>query len=243
MIELFTGTPGSGKSLNAMRRIYHYLAIGQTVISNQDIDETVVRSKKRGTFIYMDNYEFNPKELQARALAEHRRRKDGRMIEGQTLLVIDECQIIFNSRTWNAKDRMDWCVFFTQHRKYGYDIILVTQFDRLIDRQIRCLVEYEVKHRDVSRFRVFGFMVGVLFGGKLFVAVKVWNGIREKDSAQWFRLRKRYTRMYDSFRIFTDTEGGGRGSPPPGPGKADGGDEAGEAGPKPEGMGEGLADT
>ena len=34
--------------------------------------------------------------------------KDGQMVEKQTLVVIDECQTLFNSRSWNVKGRSDW---------------------------------------------------------------------------------------------------------------------------------------
>ena len=36
--------------------------------------------------------------------------------------------------------------FFSQHRKLGFNIILITQSDRMLDKQIRSLVEDEVKH-------------------------------------------------------------------------------------------------
>ena len=81
------------------------------------------------------------------------RHKSGKPVEGQFLLVIDECQIMFNSREWNVKNRTEWCIFFQEHRKYGYNIILITQFNRLVDRQIRSLVEFEIVHRDISNFK------------------------------------------------------------------------------------------
>ena len=70
--------------------------------------------------------------------------------EGQTLVVIDECQIIFNCRDFGRKDRNAWVTFFAQHRKLGFNVILITQSDRMLDRQIRSLVEEEVKHRKLN---------------------------------------------------------------------------------------------
>ena len=113
------------------------------------------------------------------------------------MIVIDECQILFNSRDWNSKDRMEWCTFMTQHRKYGFNIILITQFDRLVDRQIRSLVEYEVVHRNVSNFKTFGFFLGLLFGGQLFIAITKWYSVKEKISSSYFILNRKYMRLYD----------------------------------------------
>ena len=78
------------------------------------------------------------------------------MIEDQILLVIDESQLIFNARDWQKAGREKWLSFFSQHRKYGYHIILVAQFDRMIDRQIRSLIEYEYVHRKVGNYGIKG---------------------------------------------------------------------------------------
>ena len=216
MISLYTGTPGSGKSLHCAQVIYKKIVRGKNVLANFDINLTCFKPRKKpyGDFVYLDNSELSPELLMFYAVANHRRNTSGHMVEGQTLVVIDECQILFNSRDWNAKDRMAWATFFTQHRKYGFDIILITQFDRLIDRQIRSLVEYQVIHRKVSNFQTIGFLLGVLFHGNIFIAITQWYGIREKISAEWFVLRPKYARLYDSYKIFTpQAELGATGAP------------------------------
>ena len=202
MIELYTGTPGSGKSLHCASVLYKALRSKKNVIANFDINLSVFKGRKIGEFLYCDNSELSPAFLMQYAIEHHRRNTNGNIAEGQTILVIDECQILFNSRDWNMKDRMAWCTFFTQHRKYGYNVILITQFDRLIDRQIRSLVEYQIIHRNVSNFKSFGAVLAILSGGKLFVAVRQWYGVREKIDSTWFRLNKRYMALYDSYKIF-----------------------------------------
>lgn len=57
-------------------------------------------------------------------------------------------------------------------------------------------MEYEWIHRKCSNFGVAGKLLGVLFGGKLFVAVKVWYPMKEKVGSEFFVYKK------DS-RIFT----------------------------------------
>ena len=213
MIRLFTGTPGSGKSLHAARCISDYLLTRKNVIANFEVNLSVFKKRRLGNFLQVDNIDITPQMFYAYSLANHACKPNGNMIENQTLIIIDECQILFNSRDWNVKNRMDWCTFFMQHRKYGYNIILVSQADRLIDRQIRCLVEYEVKHRKVSNFGIIGALLGAVFMGRLFIAVTLWYGIREKTDSEFFVFHKKYAEMYNSYKIFNPTEHGGRGDP------------------------------
>ena len=116
--------------------------------------------------------------------------------------MLDECQLLFNAREWDAKGRKEWLSFFTQHRKYGYDVILVAQFDRMIDRQIRSLIEYEQVHRKVSNFGVWGKLFSLFSLGKLFVAVKVWYPMKERVGAEFFKANKRYYSLYDTYKHF-----------------------------------------
>lgn len=217
MIKLYTGTPGSGKSLHVAQDIYSRLRRKKNnkVIANFDVNLSVVKDCK-GKFYHVANYYLSPEFFYQYAFRLHNRDEKGRITEGQTLIVLDECQILFNSRDWNAKNRMEWCTFFTQHRKYGFTIILITQFDRLIDRQIRGLVEYEVVHRDISNFKTIGFFLGLLFGGKLFIAITKWYSVQEKISSNMFMLNKKYMRLYDSYKIFSPRKEGGtrKGAPP-----------------------------
>lgn len=204
MIELYTGTPGSGKSLHCADVIYNRIMRGKTVIANFDINMSVFpKARRLGTYICKDNWDLTPQWLMQYAVDQAKRSKNGHIKEGQFLLIIDECQIMFNSRDWQAKNRMEWCVFFTQHRKYGFNIILITQYDRMIDRQIRALVEYHVIHRKINNCGLFGTIVGLLCGGKLFVAVSKWYSEKMSLGSQWFRFKRKYARLYDSYRIFS----------------------------------------
>lgn len=207
MITLYSGTPGSGKSLHVARVIFNRLRYTrQTVITNMHIDATFVAkgilgNKKIGDIITVKNTEITPDFLIDYAKQNHIR---GR--EGQTLIVIDECQMLFSPsviklRTQDDKEhRVKWLDFFSQHRHLGYDIILVTQFDRLIDAQIRCMVEYNVIHRCVNRFGL-AWLLGLL-RLKLFVAIDIWYGIKQKCGQEFFVYRKKYARVYDSYSRF-----------------------------------------
>lgn len=202
-IWLYTGTPGSGKSYHAARQIVHRLRLGGGLIANFPVNEDYV--KKRKTRVeYWDNSELSAERLVAYALDHHKIGK-----EGQCLVIIDECQIIFNCRDFGRKDRNAWVQLFAQHRKLGYDFILITQSDRMIDKQIRCLVETEVKHRKLNNYGFGGMMLSLLtLNSTWFCAIDYWyGGNKLKLSQSMFRYQKRYEKVYDSYRLFADMAG------------------------------------
>lgn len=209
MIYMYTGTPGSGKSYHVAKDIYTYLNMGRNVIANFEINYGMITGRKKGYFFEKDNFDLTVSWLVDFAELCHKRDAKGRIKEHQTWIIIDECQLIFNCRSWNDRQRQEWCYFFTQHRKKGYDIILVTQFDRLVDRQIRSLVEYEVKHRKVNNFGKGGIILSLLtFGHPVFAAIEYWYGVKERCGMTMMLGRKKYYAMYDSYKMFDG--GGGR---------------------------------
>lgn len=210
MIYLYSGTPGSGKSLHTASVIYWSLKRGLPVIANFGFNLSKIKHRK-GEFIERDNETLTPAFL----INYARDYFHGKPIkEGTILLVIDECQLLFNAREWNITGRAEWLSFFTQHRKFGYDIILVAQFDRMIDRQIRSLIEYEQVHRKVSNYGLKGKFLSIVMGGNLFVAVKVWYPMKERVGSEFFHARKKYYSLYDTYSMFGTVADGGTGDPP-----------------------------
>lgn len=200
MISLYSGTPGSGKSLHASRDIITWCKRGKGVICNFPVTMAKVK-KAKTTPVYMDN-----SELTVKALTEYARKHHKIGKEGQTLVVIDEAQVKFNSRDYSKKDRMEWVVFFTQHRKYGFDFILIAQYDRMLDRQIRCLIENEYKHRKLNNYGFGGGLITLLtFGRSWFISIEYWyGGNKLKLSEEVFMYRKLYGTIYDTFALFSD---------------------------------------
>jgi len=208
MIRLMTGTPGSGKSLNVARLLIIKARIGKRIIANFPIRPTTKQIKKGRQPEYWPNETITPDRLLDYARRHHKYGK-----EGQTVLVIDECQLVFNCREYKDSNRLKWIEFFSQHRKFGFDVILVTQHDRLIDRQIRAFVEYNVIHRKMNNFGFPGFVMTLLHINA-FVAVDYWYGMRERLGAEMFVYRKKLGRVYDSyqdFRLGTAAWGDGEG--------------------------------
>lgn len=196
MIYFYSGTPGSGKSLHVAMDIYTKLRFKKgNVIATFPVNLDVVSQngkKAIGNFTYIDIMDISVEFLVNYAREHHKEQK-----EGQTLVVMDECQIRFNPREFNRSDRLKWITFFTQHRKLGFNFILISQFDRLVDRQIRCLFEYDIKHRKINNFGM-----GMFIPVSTFIAVTYWYGVRERVSCEFFTYKKKYGRMYDTFTYF-----------------------------------------
>ncbi len=199
MISLYSGTPGSGKSLHVAKIIYYRLRTKKPVVCNFEINTDLIKAKRKGDFVYCDNLNLIPKML----IEYAKNYWQGKKVKEDTiLLVVDESQILFNSRDWGQRGRNDWLSFFSQHRKYGYEIILIAQFDRMIDRQIRSLIEYEYIHRKVNNYGIGGMILGLLAGGKLFVCIKMWYPLHERLGAEFYKARKRYYGLYDTYAEF-----------------------------------------
>lgn len=203
MIYLYTGSPGSGKSYHVAKEIYFYLNHGRNIVTNFEIDESMITSKKRGMFCYLYDDQITPEFLRDYALQHHKKNQRGQIREGQTYIVLDECQRMFNCRSWNDKERQKWCTFFCEHRHFGYHVILITQMDRLVDRQIRSLAEYEIKHRKINNFGKGGFLVSLLcIGRPVFCAIEYWYGAKERCGSSLMLGRNKYFRFYDSYKLF-----------------------------------------
>ncbi len=196
MIRLYSGTPGSGKSLHNAKDVINRSRFGKPVIGNFPCD---LSRFKKANYTYVPNYELNPQYLINYSMNFFQ----GKTIkEGAILLVIDECQLMFNSRDWQQKGRNEWLSFFSQHRKYGYDITLIAQFDRMIDKQLRGLIEYEFIHRKLSNYGFGGKVMSLLFGGNTFVVVEMWYPLKLKISSDFVHARKYYYSIYNTFGTF-----------------------------------------
>lgn len=193
MIDLYSGTPGSGKSYHACDRVYYAIMRGQNVIANFPV-RFPNRYKKRGIFAYWNNSHITPDNLILFSKKVHTERK-----EHQTILIIDEAGVVFNSRTWQDANRLKWINFFSQHRKLGYDVILIAQSDVMIDKQIREFIETEHNHRKVSSCGAVGFFLQALFN---FADVKSYYSNKMRIGCDFMRYRQRIGNLYDTFRMF-----------------------------------------
>lgn len=222
MIDVRQGTPGSGKSA-AVAQAMEHLSRGGVVAANFKLvdgwaDEVAARhplsrlsrayrSKLAASlynrFYYVDSLaailSLNPRSLATGILKD-----DGSYSEGVGLLILDEAQLIFNSRKWDKN--FGWIEFFTQHRKLGWDVLMIAHTLEMIDSQIRPLCEYESRFRNLQKVRIP--VVGLpLSPIPAFLVITRYAGLGAGASAihsrKLYKLPLWAARLYDSLLVFS----------------------------------------
>lgn len=192
-IYLVTGQPGNGKSYYAMRQFAASVAAGKYIVTNIELaDDWAERCSRKGwRRLWPGAIARRAAELRSRVfftddLAEAMRvRVPGRK-EGRAVAVLDESHNWMNARSWSADDRKAIVRWFSQHRKLGFDVYLITQDAEMIDKQVRALFEVHIQLRNLGKAKVMGIRV---FPFNLFLAVHVWaHGQKVILKREAFRL-------------------------------------------------------
>lgn len=224
MTEMYTGTPGSGKSLHAVHEIRDWLICGKNVISTCDIDtdlcflniwqklyinhtgkkpKKIKHNKKQDNFYYIPIEEITPDYLYRFAAEYH---VFGR--EHQTVVFLDECVSIFSPTVLSEKPKVwnEWDTFFRKHRHLGYDVVLIPQSVKLISRKVKEYCEFETKHYNRKNQGFLGWLFSMFCGGSLFSWSKCWRGTGQKPFQQgFFTYKPLFGLMYNSYSMFYDT--------------------------------------
>lgn len=223
MIQLWSGTPGSGKSLHCAHEVREDLRFKKNVISTCYIDTTycfmnklqelIFNISKGKIHLYNDdpraqNFHYIPiGEITPQYLYEFAAKYHVFGKEHQTTLILDECVAIFsptvlseNIKRWN-----EWDEFFRKHRHLGYNVIIIPQSKKLISRKVIEYCEFEVKHYNRKHHGNFGWILAMVIGG-LFSYSVCWRGTRDKPLEQkFFTYRRLFGSMYNSYSMFDET--------------------------------------
>lgn len=204
MISLYTGTVGSGKSYHAIELGLNFVKKKAHVIANFPIKPPkryLGKSHKEKWDDILNRWLFL-EEISVEYLMALSIENGWFGKEGKCLVLIDEAGIMFNSRDWQSEkgSRNKWIKFLSQSRKFGYHFVFVCQADRMIDKQIRGLVEYEVKHRKINNSKIFGFLS--LFKLTVFMYIYKWYGTRVKANMQLSYFKFWIANRYDTMRVF-----------------------------------------
>jgi len=138
----------------------------------------------------------------------------GGFSEGEGLLLLDECQLVFNARKWEKN--FEWIVFFTQHRKLHWDVVLIAHSIEMIDGQIRPLAEYSSTFRNMQKLKVP--IIGLPMSPyPLFIVIKRYAGLGAGASVvasrDLFPLPLWAARLYDSLLVFCADDWGNDSDP------------------------------
>lgn len=217
-IAIYEGSVGAGKSFCALEDGLEALALDKSVVANFPIKaRTKFYTRKR----MLEHYEVLKswhffEEITVERLIALSFEKGWFGKESQCLVIIDEAGIMFNTRDWQtqAKTRQKWIKFLSQSRKFGYDFIFVAQSDQMIDKQIRGLVEYSVRHLKLNNgFNGFWasvivkpiFWIIELFLRRkftIFMKIKKWYQTRLRGTISFSLFKKSIADRYDTMRTF-----------------------------------------
>jgi len=179
-MTIIQGSKGSGKSGTAVSIALEHLRAGGVVAANFALKpgwaEKLARRHWRSMFdkkfqrefaISMYNRFFEVRNVHAildidvknlacdRHVTRYYRNGEPIHQEGQGLLILDECSLVFNSRKSMQGDKnMSWIEFFTQARKHGWYEVLIAHKAEMIDSQIRDMAEYEVSFRNLQKVHI-----------------------------------------------------------------------------------------
>ena len=128
MVLAFTGKPGSGKTLSAIRYIYK---------DNRKSIYTNIKIEIPGKSVI----QISPSNV-----GDLKKLHNG-------IVFIDEANFVFSSRFWSRIPK-DVVKFWAMHRKRGVDLILTSHSLKRIDIILRELVSYEVRCKSVGVFVV-----------------------------------------------------------------------------------------
>lgn len=187
-ILCYTGIPGSGKTYHAVMDIVHNRSAVVTNVHVNGISNTAV----------LPLHEITP-EMLMRFSGWWFDDLGHEYKENSLLVVLDECQLLFNSRNWNDSARLGWIAFMSQHRKYGFKIVLIAQDIKMIDKQFRSLVEFEVHHTAASSIWL-PMRVAAMFGFHFTCANTRYPQDDSKTVFQrdLYHVSRKYYRHYDS---------------------------------------------
>jgi len=225
MIEIMQGSPGSGKSAAAVARALLHIRKGGVVAANFSLVDgwSDVLANRHIWSFFSDDFRYTlsssywQRFYQIGSVASIRQicprsesvgvyEDNGKYMEGNGLLIIDEAQLVFNSRNWQKSTAMEWIEFFTQHRKLGWNVLLISHSIEMIDSQIRPLAEYESRFRNLQKVKlpVIGVPMSPI---PLFLVIRRYAGLGAGASMvadrDLYPLPLWAAQLYDSLAVFS----------------------------------------
>lgn len=149
MIIGFAGTPGSGKTYEAVKKIIDNLMTGRVVYTNiEGLDDGECKEMIKAITGLSDLAIVR----QLKVLEEDQLEEFWMHIEPGCLVVIDEVQKYFSSRDWQSEKNKIFGYWASTHRHNGFDVVLITQSVERVDTAVRSLFEWTYVFRKINFF-------------------------------------------------------------------------------------------
>jgi len=207
-IYFVTGKLGSGKTLASVGRIRDYLWARRRVASNLDLDiEKMIGPRSKRSVVRLPDKPTS-EDLEALGMGSNELNENK-----YGAIVLDEVGTIFNSRTWQDKERQKIIDWFLHSRKKRWDIFFIVQNIGIIDRQLRdTLCEHMVVCTRTDRYKIplvgsFLSAVGIRVQLPKFHIGKVYYGVTENRHTfleSWYYRATDLYSSYDTEQVFRD---------------------------------------
>jgi hypothetical protein len=208
MIEVIEGRGvGAGKSYMLVGRLLsHWLQGGTCCVSDTVVihwDAVKAFALKRHRLVLEDD---QYRKISSADLARLHEVTPPGTEELPVLLAVDEAQGAFNARDWSDKTKRPFFDWLCQSRHDDNDVIILSQSQANIDKQIRRLCTYIWITRNACGFPLLGVPMGDLirwftFGlhdGKLFRWTQLDQDGRTPLSARWVHFTLDIGNLYKS---------------------------------------------
>lgn len=194
MIFQYTGTIGSGKTYHALEKIYEHLRKGLYVISNFPLKFTqgMVKRGLADKFLYLPT-EFMEDERGIAVLMHLSEKYGFDEFKNLCLIVIDEAGDMFPPDQSTSKTQRSWKQFFKVSRHQGYDIILIMQDEKEINRTILSCMEYKIVHRKANNIFPFNLLPFTIF-----IHVTYWKQSRQRLKSESSIFVKSFSKLYNT---------------------------------------------
>lgn len=149
MIICFEGTPGSGKSYEAIRKITDNLKLGRTIYTNIDGLDIQQNRESIKSFCGLSDYEL---ETQLIFLPHFLVNEFWKHTKKGSLILIDEVHKWFSARDWASEKNKGFAEWASTHRHEGYDVVLITQKLEKVDSHVRSLIEWTYRYKKLNMF-------------------------------------------------------------------------------------------
>lgn len=147
MIIGFTGTPGSGKTYEAVEKILNNLMKGKIIYTNIDGMFDPECQEMIKSYCNLSDLALT---IQLRQLEPDQIADFWMHIEPRCLVVLDEIHKWFSNRDWNDPKNKQFGYWASTHRHYGYEVVLITQNIERVDAAVRSLLEWNYVYRKVN---------------------------------------------------------------------------------------------
>jgi zona occludens toxin (predicted ATPase) len=149
MIICFEGTPGSGKSYEAVKKIVDNLKLGRTIYTNIEGFDDPAKRESIKSYCGLDDYELETRLI---FLPYHLIHEFWNHTKSGSLIVLDEVHKYFSARDWQKKSNQEFANWASTHRHHGFDVVLITQNLEKVDAHVRGLVEWTYRYRKLNMF-------------------------------------------------------------------------------------------